>query len=61
MDLARVGFGPDFDRSTMPAAIGDAVGTPRFIVELRAQGYDDATLECPAYRHWLRVVHLRWG
>ncbi|MGB7262711.1 MAG: dipeptidase [Albidovulum sp.] len=57
----RVGFGSDFDGTTMPADLGDAAGLPRLIDALRAHGYDEALLRKLAHENWLAVLERTWG
>lgn len=56
----RVAFGSDFDGALMPGDLKDAAGLPVLIDELRARGYDDATLRKFGYENWLRVLGLTW-
>lgn len=58
--LERVGFGSDFDGTTVPAAIGDASGLPKLIEALRAAGYDEAALRQLGFENWLRVLGQTW-
>ncbi|MGH6942847.1 MAG: dipeptidase [Geminicoccaceae bacterium] len=55
-----VGFGSDFDGTTVPSAIGDAAGLPRLLEALRAHGYDDALLRKLCFANWLRVLGRTW-
>jgi membrane dipeptidase len=56
----KVGFGSDFDGTTVPSAIRDATGLPRVIEALRAAGYDQPLLRKLASENWLRVLELTW-
>ncbi|WP_128254174.1 dipeptidase [Falsirhodobacter deserti] len=57
----HVGFGSDFDGSTVPEGIGDVTGLPVLLDALRAHGYDDVLLEKLAWRNWVGVLHRSWG
>jgi membrane dipeptidase len=56
----RVGFGSDFDGTTVPSAINDAAGLPQLIEALRRAGYDEALLRKLAFANWLRVLERTW-
>jgi membrane dipeptidase len=56
-----VGFGSDFDGTTVPAAIGDATGLPGLVAALRESGYNDAELRKLTHENWLRVLRATWG
>lgn len=58
--IDRVGFGSDFDGTSIPAELGDVAGLPRLIAALRAAGYDDAALRKLGHENWLRLLRLTW-
>lgn len=59
--IDRVGFGSDFDGTTIPQPLGDAAGLPRLIDVLRNRGYDDAALRKVTSENWVRVLRKTWG
>jgi membrane dipeptidase len=59
--IGRVAFGSDFDGATMPGDLRDAAGLPLLVAELRARGYDDASLRKIGHENWLRVFEQTWG
>ena len=58
--IERVGFGSDFDGTTVPNELGDVAGLPRLMKALRASGYDDASLRKIAHENWVRVLKVTW-
>jgi membrane dipeptidase len=60
LGIDGVTLGTDFDGTTIPLAIGDATGLPKFLDVLRAHGYDDASLRKIGYENWLRVLKQTW-
>lgn len=60
LGIDGVALGTDFDGTTIPTAIGDAAGVPRFIDALSAHGYDDVALRKFGYENWLRVLARTW-
>lgn len=60
LGIDRVGFGSDFDGTTVPAEIGDVTGLPKLMMALCEAGYDDAALRKLAYENWLRVLERTW-
>ncbi len=60
LGIDGVALGTDFDGTTIPRAIGDATGVPKFLDALRAHGYDNAALRKLGYENWLRVLALTW-
>ena len=60
MGIDHVGFGSDFDGTTVPDAIGDVAGLPNLINALREAGYDDDALRKLGYENWLRVLRATW-
>lgn len=59
--LERVGFGSDFDGTTVPADLGDVAGLPKLVEGLRARGYDEAALRRVCHENWLAVLERTWG
>ena len=55
-----VGFGSDFDGTTISNEIGDVTGLPRFIATLHEHGYDEETLRKITHENWLRVLRKTW-
>lgn len=55
-----VGFGSDFDGTSISNEIGDVTGIPRFITALREHGYDEETLRKITHENWLRVLRKTW-
>ena len=55
-----VGFGSDFDGTTISNEIGDVTGLPKFIAALREHGYDEETLRKITHENWLRVLRKTW-
>jgi membrane dipeptidase len=60
LGIDGVALGTDFDGTTIPSAIGDAAGVPKFLDVLRAHGYDDTSLRKIGYENWLRVLGKTW-
>lgn len=58
--IDRVGFGSDFDGTTVPTALKDAAGLPKLIDALKAAGYDDDSLRKLAWQNWVRVLKKTW-
>jgi len=56
----RVGFGSDFDGTTVPQAIGTAAGLPALRTALRAHGYNDALMQKLCNGNWKRVLDAVW-
>jgi membrane dipeptidase len=52
----KVGLGSDFDGAVIPDALGDVAGLPRLVEALRAQGFDEATVEKICWRNWVDVI-----
>lgn len=59
--IDRVGFGSDFDGTTIPQPLGDVAGLPVLINALRMRGYDEASLRKIAHENWVRVLRKTWG
>lgn len=55
-----VGFGSDFDGTTISNEIGDVTGLPKLLAVLREHGYDDTTLRKITHENWLRVLRKTW-
>ncbi|MBZ0295554.1 MAG: dipeptidase [Anaerolineae bacterium] len=60
LGIDRVGFGSDFDGTTIPAELKDVTGLPKLVDRLRAAGYDDAALQKLGHQNWLRVLRKTW-
>ncbi len=58
--IDRVGFGSDFDGTSVPAELKDAAGLQKLIAALRSAGYDDAALRKIGHENWLRVLRKTW-
>jgi len=57
----RVGFGSDFDGTSVPAGIGDAAGLPNLIAALRDHGYTDDLLRKLGHENWFALLERTWG
>ncbi len=57
----HVGFGSDFDGTTLPASIGDVTGLPALQAALRAHGYDAGLMNKLCHENWLGVLERTWG
>lgn len=60
LGIDRVGFGSDFDGTTVPEELEDVAGLPRLLEVLRRSGYDDASLRKLAHENWVRVLGKTW-
>jgi len=60
LGIDGVALGTDFDGTTIPTAIGDVTGMPKFLDLLRTHGYDDASLHKIGHENWLRVLAKIW-
>ena len=58
--LDHVGFGSDFDGTTISQYIKDVSGLPNLISALRAHGYDDAALRKLTHENWIRLLEKTW-
>ncbi len=59
--VEHVALGSDYDGTTIPAALGDAAGTPRLLEVLRtAGGFDERELSLIAWENWRRVLGAWW-
>lgn len=56
-----VGFGSDFDGTTIPQDMKDVAGLPLLVQALARRGYDRALLEKICWRNWVRVLEATWG
>ncbi len=61
LGIDRVGFGSDFDGTTISAELGDVTGLPVLFRELKNRGYDGAALKKLAHENWIRVLGATWG
>jgi membrane dipeptidase len=60
--VTHVALGSDYDGTTIPAALGDAAGTPRLLEVLReVGGFDERELSLIAWENWRRVLGAWWG
>jgi membrane dipeptidase len=57
----RVGFGSDFDGTTVPRAIGDVTGLPRLQEALLRHGYGAEVLRKLCWENWLGLLARVWG
>ncbi len=60
LGVDHVGFGSDFDGSTIPQELHDVTGLPKLLDALRKHGYDDTILRKLAYENWIRVLRKTW-
>jgi len=60
MGADHVGFGSDFDGTTVPDSLKDAAGLPRLVEALAAHGFSQAELEQMGTGNWLRVLDATW-
>lgn len=60
LGIDRVGFGSDFDGTTITQEIGDVTGLQKLIDALRESGYDDESLRKIAHENWVRVLRKTW-
>lgn len=59
--VSHVALGSDYDGTTIPAALGDAAGTPRLLEVLReVGGFDEEELSLIAWENWRRVLGAWW-
>jgi membrane dipeptidase len=59
--VSHVALGSDYDGTTIPAALGDAAGTPRLLDVLRTVGgFDERELSQIAWENWRRVLGAWW-
>jgi membrane dipeptidase len=59
--VEHVALGSDYDGTTIPAALGDAAGTPRLLDVLRSVGgFDERELTLIAWENWRRVLGAWW-
>jgi membrane dipeptidase len=60
LGIDGVGFGSDFDGTTVPRELGDVAGLPRLLATLREHGYDETSTRKLAHENWLRVLEKTW-
>jgi membrane dipeptidase len=56
----HVALGSDFDGAVMPRPIRDASCLPNLIQALRANGFNDTTINKITFDNWMRVFRLTW-
>jgi membrane dipeptidase len=56
----RVGFGSDFDGTTVPEDIGDVSGLATLRQAMRRHGYDEGLMTKLCHGNWLRVLQQTW-
>ncbi|MCM2292750.1 dipeptidase [Allorhizobium sp. BGMRC 0089] len=61
LGIDHVGFGSDFDGTTIPTDLKDAAGLPHLVAALNARGYDAGSIEKLCYGNWLSVLERTWG
>lgn len=59
--LERVGFGSDFDGTTVPRSLSDVSRLPALVDLLRARGYDDASTRKICSENWIGILERTWG
>jgi membrane dipeptidase len=59
--IDHVGFGSDFDGTTIPKEMGDVTGLPRLLGALREYGFDDVALRQLTHENWIRVIRDTWN
>lgn len=57
----NVGFGSDFDGTTLPPDMKDVAGLPLLVSALAEHGYDKPLLEKICHGNWIRVLEATWG
>ncbi|WP_158780634.1 dipeptidase [Pantoea sp. BAV 3049] len=57
----NVGFGSDFDGTTLPSDMKDVAGLPLLVSALAEHGYDKPLLEKICHGNWIRVLEATWG
>jgi membrane dipeptidase len=60
MGIDHVGFGSDFDGTTVPSELADVTGLPRLVAALARAGYDDTALRKLTSENWLRLLKKTW-
>ena len=58
--IDHVGFGSDFDGTTVPEELADAAGLPRLVDALRGSGFNDEEMRKLAHANWVRVLTRTW-
>jgi membrane dipeptidase len=56
-----VGFGSDFDGTTIPAGIGSAGDLQMLVDLMRARSFGEPLIEKLCFRNWLRVLRQTWA
>ncbi|TCV93036.1 dipeptidase [Biostraticola tofi] len=56
-----VGFGSDFDGTSIPQDMKDVAGLQLLVDALRGRGYSQSLLEKICHGNWLRVLQETWG
>ncbi|MBZ6076981.1 dipeptidase [Microvirga puerhi] len=59
--IDRVGFGSDFDGTTIPNEMRDVSGLPALVRALEIRGYDRAAVHKICYQNWISVLEKTWG
>ncbi len=59
--VEHVGLGSDFDGTTIPRGLGDAVGVPALLEEFSRAGFSSAEVESIAWQNWRRVLARWWS
>lgn len=57
----HVGFGSDFDGTTVPEPIGDVMGLPRLLQALSDHGVGPELMAKLAWGNWMGVLRRTWG
>ena len=58
--VEHVGFGSDFDGTTIPDELGDVTGLPKLLDALREVGFDDADLHRMGTDNWVSLLERTW-
>ncbi|MGE3148094.1 MAG: dipeptidase [Pseudorhodoplanes sp.] len=56
----HVGFGSDFDGTTMLKGIRNAAGLQSLVAVMRARGYGETLIAKICWQNWLRVLRRTW-
>lgn len=56
----HVGFGSDFDGTTIPKEMGDVTGLTKLVDVLRAMGFSERDLRRMGHENWIRVLRKTW-
>ncbi|TPG53581.1 dipeptidase [Ewingella americana] len=57
----HVGFGSDFDGTSMAPFMQDVSGLPVLINAMREAGYGEALISKIAHKNWINVLERTWG